>query len=189
MKFIPISKKEWIKLIKENEDYKHLTNRQLEDVYEKMAREAIEGIVSANALGGTWDQGTLDYSFLETLKIPNISEASDNSLIKAFKELWTLYERKLRTAFEDARHELSLTPQEVVEILHRNGLGDYASQFYILFAGVYCGCALSMKTVITDANAIAAAYKMADKLGIDVKEVDPIKALEYYKARRNENTV
>lgn len=86
--------------------------------------------------------------------------------------------------FNDSRTELSISPQQVAETLHRYGLDEYASQVYILFGGMYAGCAYNIKNVIQDVKGWVAAYRMADELNVNVSEIEPLKALEYYKSKR-----
>lgn len=110
----------------------------------------------------------------------NILSLPDDIIGKVIKELYAEYEKSLRNMFTDSTPQLSITPRQVVEVLHRHGLVEYATQVYILFGGLYLGCAGNVCNVIQEVNAWSSAYRMADELGIDVSEIDPIKSLEYY---------
>ena len=87
--------------------------------------------------------------------------------------------------FNDSSTTLSITPQQVAEALHRYRMDEYATQIYILFGGMYAGCAYNIKDVIQYVKGWVAAYRMADELGIDVSEIEPQKALEYYKNKKS----
>ena len=113
----------------------------------------------------------------------NILSLPDDIVGKVIKELYAEYEKNLRNMFSNAKSELSITPRQVVEVLHRHDLEEYATQVYILFGGLYAGCASNVGSVIQEVNAWVLAYRMADELHIDVSEVDPIKALEYYERK------
>ncbi|AUI49329.1 hypothetical protein BUN20_21835 [Bacteroides fragilis] len=119
------------------------------------------------------------------MKAKNISNAPAERLVQVFKELYSEYEKNLRNMFNDSRTELSISPQQVAEALHRYGLSEYASQVYILFGGMYAGCAYNIKNVIQDVKGWVAAYRMADELNVDVSEIEPQKALEYYKTQKS----
>lgn len=110
----------------------------------------------------------------------NLLELPNETIGLIFRELFTEYEGNIRNMFNDSSTTLSITPQRVVEALHRQGLEEYATQVYILFGGMYAGCADNIGNVIREVNAWVAAYRMADELGIDISEIDPEKALEYY---------
>lgn len=181
MRFTPTKKEDWLLSIKLNEEYKLFDDSQLSAIYEQMVEEAIKGTVAAAALGGKWEQGEPDYSLL---KQRNISNAPEDKLAQVFKELYAEYEKNLRNMFNDSRTELSITPKQVVETLHRYGLEEYATQVYILFGGMYAGCAKNISTVIQDVKGLVAAYRMADELDFDVAEIEPDKALEYYQSKK-----
>lgn len=110
----------------------------------------------------------------------NLLELPNETIGLIFRELYTEYEKNLRNMFNDPKIELSITPRQIVDTLRRQGLEDYATQVYILFGGMYAGCAGNVGNVIHEVNAWVAAYRMANELGVDVSEVDPEKALEYY---------
>lgn len=177
MIFTPTKKEDWLQSIKLNEDYQKFNDEQLSSIYETMVEEANRGMIAAAALGGKWEPGEPDYNLLKTR---NISDAPVERLVLVFKKLYSEYERNLRNMFNDSSTTLSITPQQVVEALHRQGLEEYATQVYILFGGIYAGCASNVGNVIHEVNAWVAAYRMADELGVDVSGVDPEKALEYY---------
>lgn len=181
MKFTPTKKENWLESIKLNEDYQKFNDEQLSSIYEAMVEEANRGMIAAAALGGKWEPGEPDYNLL---KAKNISNAPAERLVQVFKELYSEYEKNLRNMFNDSRTELSISPQQVAETLHRYGLDEYASQVYILFGGMYAGCAYNIKNVIQDVKGWVAAYRMADELNVNVSEIEPLKALEYYKSKR-----
>lgn len=111
----------------------------------------------------------------------NILSLPDEVLGRIFKELYTDYEKNLRNMFNDSRMELSITPQQVVEVFHQHGLSEYANQIYIAFYGFSLG--IQEKTsneVFNEVNGLIAAYRMADELGVNISEIDPRQALEYY---------
>lgn len=110
----------------------------------------------------------------------NILSLPDDIVGKVIKELYAEYEKNLRNMFSNAKSELSITPRQVVEVLHRHDLEEYATQVYILFGGLYAGCAGNVGGVIQEVNAWVSAYRMADELGINISDIDPKKALEYY---------
>lgn len=110
----------------------------------------------------------------------NILSLPDNVVGKIIKELYAEYEMHLRNMFDDSLSKLSIIPKQVVDIMHRYGLEEYATQVYILFGGMYAGCAGNVGNVIHEVNAWVAAYRMADEFDVDISEVDPEKALEYY---------
>lgn len=182
MKFTPTEKNDWLQSIKLNEDYQKFNDEQLSSIYEAMVEEANRGMIAAAALGGKWEPGEPDYRLL---KAKNISNAPAERLVQVFKELYSEYEKNLRNMFNDSSTTISITPQQVVEALHRAGLDEYASQVYILFGGMYAGCAYNIKNVIQDVNGLVAAYRMADELNVDVSEIEPQKALEYYKTKKS----
>ena len=167
--------------IKLNEDYQKFNDEQLSNIYETMVEEANRGMIVATALGGKWEPGEPDYSLLKT---KNISNAPAERLVQVFKELYAEHEKNLRNMFNDSRTELSITPQQVAEALHHYGLDEYATQIYILFGGMYAGCAYNLKNVIQDVKGWVAAYRMADELEVDISEIEPQKALEYYKSKK-----
>lgn len=177
MRFTPTVKEDWVQSIKLNEDYQKFNDDQLSGIYDTMTEEANRGMIAAAALGGKWEPGEPDYSLLKTR---NISDAPIERLMQVFKKLYSEYERNLRNMFNDSSTTLSITPQQVAEALHRQGLEEYATQIYILFGGMYAGCADNIGNVIREVNTWVAAYRMADELGIDISEIDPEKALEYY---------
>ncbi|WP_234059296.1 hypothetical protein [Bacteroides fragilis] len=184
MKFTPTEKNDWLQSIKLNEDYQKFNDEQLSSIYEAMVEEANRGMIAAAALGGKWEPGEPDYNLL---KAKNISNAPAERLVQVFKELYSEYEKNLRNMFNDSRTELSISPQQVAEALHRYGLDEYASQVYILFGGMYAGCAYNIKNVIQDVKGWVAAYRMADELNVNVSEIEPLKALEYYKIKNHES--
>lgn len=110
----------------------------------------------------------------------NILNLPDDVVGKMIKELYAEYEMNLRNMFDDSTTELSITPRQIVDIMHRYGLEEYTTQVYILFGGMYAGCTGRVSNVIHEVNTWVAAYRMADELGVNVSEVDPEKALEYY---------
>ena len=110
----------------------------------------------------------------------NMLSLSDEVIGKIIRELYTAYEINLRNMFNDSTTELFISPRQVVDVLHRHGLEEYASQIYILFGGLYAGCAGRVGNVLHEVNTWVAAYHMANELGVNVSEVDPEKALEYY---------
>ncbi|WP_291528853.1 hypothetical protein [Bacteroides sp. UBA939] len=111
----------------------------------------------------------------------NILSLSDGVIGSIFRELYSEYEKNLRNMFNDSTTEISITPRQVVEVLHRRGLSEYATQIYIAFYGFYLGFQhKSSKEVYSEVNGLIAAYRMADELGTDVSEINPQKALEYY---------
>lgn len=114
----------------------------------------------------------------------NILDLPNETLGLIFRELYTPYEKDVRTMFDNNK-ELSITPRQVVEVLHRHGLEEYASQIYIFFGGIYAGCAYNIGGVMQEIKGLVAAYKMADELGVDVSEMDPNKALEYYNKKNS----
>lgn len=116
---------------------------------------------------------------MQTMK-RNLLKLPNETIGLIFRELYTEYEKNLRNMFNDPKIELSITPQQVVEALHRQRLEEYATQIYILFGGIYAGCAGNVGNVIHEVNAWVAAYRMADEFDVDISEVDPEKALEYY---------
>lgn len=181
MKFTPTKKEDWLQSIKLNEYYQQFDNSQLSAIYKQMVEEATRGSIAAAALGGKWEPGEPDYSLLKT---KNISNVPADKLVRVFKELYSEYEKNVRNMFDDSRTELSITPKQIVETLHRYGLDEYATQIYILFGGMYAGCAKNISTVIQDVKGWVAAYRMADELGIDVTEIEPGKALEYYQKQK-----
>ena len=181
MKFTPTKKEDWLQS-KLNEDYQQFDDSQLSAIYETMVEEANRGMIAAAALGGKWEPGEPDYNLL---KAKNISSAPAERLVRVFKELYSEYEKNLRNMFNDSRTELSISPQQVAEALHRYGLDEYASQVYILFGGMYAGCAKSISTVIQDVKGWVAAYRMADEMGVNVSEIEPQKALEYFKTKKS----
>lgn len=178
MRFTPTEKKDWLQSIKLNEDYQKFNDEQLSSIYETMVEEANRGMIAAAALGGKWEPGDPDYNLL---KARNISNVPAERLVQVFKELYSKYEKNVRNMFNDSRTELSITPQQIAEALHRYRLDEYATQIYILFGGLYAGCAKNISTVIQDVKRWGAAYRMADELNVDVSEIEPQKALEYYK--------
>lgn len=182
MRFTPTKKEDWLQSIKLNEEYQHFTDSQLSAIYDKMVEEAAFGMVAAAALGGKWEPGEPDYSQLEARK--NTLNTPAEGLMQVFKELYGEYEKNIRTMFTDSSTVLSITPQQVVEVLHRHGLEKYATQVYILFGGMYIGCAHDVKNVIQTVKGLVASYRMADELGVDVSEIEPQKALEYYNPQR-----
>ncbi len=182
MRFTPTKKEDWLQSLKLNEDYQKFNDEQLSNIYEAMVEEANRGMIAAAALGGKWEPGEPDYRLL---KAKNISNAPAERLVQVFKELYSEYEKNLRNMFNDSRTELSISPQQVAEALHRYGLSEYASQVYILFGGMYAGCAYNIKNVIQDVKGWVAAYRMADELNVDVSEIEPQKALEYYKTQKS----
>jgi len=110
----------------------------------------------------------------------NILSLPDELIGKIFKEIYTPYEKNLRTIFEHQR-EVKITPQQVVEVFHRHGLSDYAIQIYIAFYGLYLGIQRrSSKEVYQEVHSLIAAYRISDELGVDVSDINPEKALEYY---------
>lgn len=177
MKFTPTEKNDWLQSIKLNEDYQKFNDEQLSSIYETMVEDANRGMIAAAALGGKWEPCEPDYNLLKT---KNISNAPAERLVQVFKELYSEYEKNLRNMFNDSSTTLSITPKQVVEVLHRQGLEEYASQIYILFGGLYAGCAGNVGGVIQEVNAWVSAYRMADELGINISDIDPKKALEYY---------
>jgi len=182
MKFTPTEKEDWLQSIKLNEDYQKFGDEQLSSIYETMVEEANRGMISAAALGGKWEPVEPDYNLL---KAKNISNAPAERLAQVFKELYSEYEKNLRNMFNDSSTTLSITPQQVAEALHRYRMDEYATQIYILFGGMYAGCAYNIKDVIQYVKGWVAAYRMADELGIDVSEIEPQKALEYYKNKKS----
>lgn len=136
MRFTPTKKEDWLQSLKLNEDYQKFNDEQLSNIYEAMVEEANRGMIAAAALGGKWEPGEPDYNLL---KAKNISNAPAERLVQVFKELYSEYEKNLRNMFNDSRTELSISPQQVAEALHRYGLSEYASQVYILFGGMYAG--------------------------------------------------
>lgn len=181
MKFTPTKKEDWLQSIKLNEDYQQFDDSQLSAIYEQMVEEANRGMIAAAALGGKWEPGEPDYSLLKT---KNISNVPAERLVRVFKELYAEYEKNVRNMFDDSKTELSITPKQIVEALHCYGLDEYATQIYILFGGMYAGCAKNISTVIQDVKGLVAAYRMADELGVDVADIEPGKALEYYQKQK-----
>lgn len=110
----------------------------------------------------------------------NMLSLSDEVIGKIIRELYTEYEINLRNMFNDSTTELLISPRLVVDVLHRHGLEEYASQIYILFGGLYAGCAGQVGNVLHEVNTWVAAYRMANELDVNVSEVDLEKALEYY---------
>lgn len=182
MKFTPTKKEDWLQSIKLNEDYRKFNDKQLSGIYEMMVKEANRGMIAAAALGGKWEPGEPDYNLL---KAKNISNAPAERLVQVFKKLYSEYEKNLRNMFNDSRTELTISPQQVAEALHQYGLDEYASQVYILFGGMYAGCAYNIQNVIQDVKGWVAAYRIADELNVDVSEIEPQKALEYYKSKKS----
>ena len=115
----------------------------------------------------------------------NILSLSDETIGKIFRELYTPYEKDLRAMFEHQR-EIDITPQQVVEVLHRHGLSDHAVQVYTAFYGFYLGIKeKSSKEVYHEVHTLIAAYRMADELGVDVSIINPEEAFKYYQSKRN----
>lgn len=192
MRFTPVKKEDWLRSIKLNKEYQHFSDSQLSVFYEQMVEEATKGMVAASALGGKWTQGVPDYSLLETVKkedlpkkMDNLLNATTEELIQVFGEVYGEYEKNIRAMFVDSSTNLSITPQQIVEALHKRGLSKCATQIYILFGGIYIGCAHDVKSVIQTVKGLVAAYRMADELGVDVSEIEPQKALEYYNTKRS----
>lgn len=115
----------------------------------------------------------------------NILSLPDDMIGRVFRELYATYEKNIRNMFEDSSLELSITPQQVVEVFHRCELGEYAVQFYMAFYGVFLGVQGKLsKEVFSEVKGLAAAYRMADELNIDPMEINPQKALEYYQIKK-----
>lgn len=174
MKFTPTEKNDWLQSIKLNEDYQMFSNEQLSSIYKTMVEEANRGMIAAAALGGKWEPGEPDYNLL---KAKNISNAPAERLVQVFKKLYSEYEKNLRNMFNESNIELSITPKQVVEVLHRQGLEEYATQVYILFGGLYAGCAGNVGNVIQEVNSWVSAFRMTDELGIDISDIDPKKSI------------
>lgn len=184
MKFTPTKREDWLQSIKSNEDYQRFNDSQLSSIYETMVEEANKGMIAAAALGGKWEPGDPDYSLLKPIRKSHISDAPTEELIQVFKELYGEYEKNIRAMFTDSSTELSITPQQVVEALYHRGLGEYATQVYILFGGMYIGCSHDVKNVIQTVKGLVTSYRMADELGVDVSAIEPQKALEYYNTKK-----
>lgn len=184
MRFTPTRKENWIESIKLNQDYQRFSNEKLSAIYETMVEEANKGMIAAAALGGKWEPGEPDYSLLP-VKTKNTGNVPVERFAKVFMELYAEYEKNLLNMFNDSSTELSITPKQVVGMLHRYELDEYATQVYILFGGMYAGCAFNINNVIEDVKGWVAAYRMADELSIDIKEIDPQKAIEYYQTKKS----
>ena len=187
MKFKPTEKEDWIESIKLNQDYQSFSNEELSAIYATMVEEANKGMIAAAALGGKWEQGEPDYSLLKTFKQKKISNDPTNNIAQVLKGLYAEYKKNLLNMFNDSKADLSITPQQVVEALYHHGLENYATQIYILFGGMYAGCAYNINTVIQEVKGLVAAYHMAEDLNVEVSEIEPQKALEYYQTKNHES--
>lgn len=186
MNFTPVPKDEWIKEIRRHRAFDKYSDKHLSWAYDKMLREIKENEKAIKELGGVPDVDLPDFDFInDKSKVMknNILNLPDDIVGKIIKELYAEYEMNLRNMFDDSIPRLSITPKQIVEVLHRQGLEKYATQVYILFGGMYAGCAGNVGNVIQEVNAWVSAYRMADELHIDVSEVDPIKALAYYECK------
>ena len=115
----------------------------------------------------------------------NILSLSDEILGQIFREIYTPYEKDIRSMFEHQR-SIKITIEQVVEVFHRHGLTDYSVQLYMFFYGLYLGVKeKSSKEVYHEVHALIAAYRMADELGVDLSNINPEEALKYYQSKRN----
>lgn len=189
MKFIPTKKESWIQTTRQEEAYRGLSDGELSRIYDLMVKEANQGMIAAAALGGKWDEtGFPDLTIKkeDDGKKNNILDAPTELMVNVFKILYAEYEQKVRRMFIDpATIEISITPKQVVEVLHSVGLEEYATQVYILFGGLFLGCKDRIGQVIPEVNGLVAAYKLADELEVDVNEIDPKEALKTIQKRDN----
>lgn len=115
----------------------------------------------------------------------NILSLPDETIGSILKELYAEYEKNLRSMFNNSKAELSITPRQVVEAFRARGLEEYTIQFYIAFYGFYLGVKeRNAKETYREVEELIAAYRMADELGVDISEIEPQKALEYYQNKK-----
>ena len=114
------------------------------------------------------------------LSLPNETIGS------VLRELYAPYEKNLRNMFNDSNTEFPITPKQVVEAFRSHGLEEYAIQFYVAFYGFFLGIRNKKASeTYQEVKSLIAAYRMADELGVNVSEIDPEKALEYYKNKKS----
>lgn len=110
----------------------------------------------------------------------NILSLPDDLIGKIFKELYAPFENDTRTMFEHHR-EILISPIDVVKVFRRYELDDYAVQFYMFFGGLYIGCAQNVGDIIPHVKELVAAFRLSDELNIDVSDINPKEALDYFK--------
>lgn len=109
----------------------------------------------------------------------NILSLPNDLLGDIFREIYSEYEKSIRSMFTAPVCDLEITAQQVAKAFDKRGLIEYAPQFYIFATGVFIGIK-NRKNPYQEINEWVAAYRMAKEMNVNVSDIDPRKAFEYY---------
>lgn len=112
----------------------------------------------------------------------SILQLTDEQIGKAFRALYIEYEDFVMATFGQS-YDLPLTPKEVVKRLREMKMDQYASQFYILAAGMMMPVMGTGGKFFKDIEAWRAAYQLAEELDISVDTINPAEALKYLEGK------
>ena len=113
----------------------------------------------------------------------SILQLTDEQIGKAFRALYVEHEDFVMATF-GVSCDFPLTPKEVVKRLREMKMDQYASQFYILAAGMMMPVIGTRGNFFKDIDAWRAAYWLADELDVPVDAISPTEALKYLEGKR-----
>ena len=112
----------------------------------------------------------------------SILDLPDEQIGKAIRVLYEEHEDFVMATFGQST-ELPLTPREVVRKLRELGMDQYASQIYILAAGLMIPVMDTGGFIFKNIDEWRAAYQLSDELGVPVDTISPSAALKYLREK------